>query len=157
MTSYQPDDEREGYCGHCHDWTRDMGNLLADLMNRPIHFDRAGNPITMGRWLDLHEPDYQQVASTIVGGVWRVSTVWMGVDHGIGLTPPLIFETMVFEIAESHGFVGPSVWTGDGWAFTYHEDVGEQWRYSTERQAREGHEVMVRLCRQRFLPIPVGT
>jgi ribosomal protein L37E len=23
MTSYNPDDIREGYCGNCHDWTRD--------------------------------------------------------------------------------------------------------------------------------------
>lgn len=23
MTSHSPDDVREGYCGRCHDWTRD--------------------------------------------------------------------------------------------------------------------------------------
>lgn len=24
MTSYNPNDIREGYCGNCHDWTRDQ-------------------------------------------------------------------------------------------------------------------------------------
>jgi hypothetical protein len=24
MTSHNPNDEREGYCGNCHDWTREL-------------------------------------------------------------------------------------------------------------------------------------
>ena len=24
-TSYNPNDVREGYCGHCHDWTQEIG------------------------------------------------------------------------------------------------------------------------------------
>lgn len=27
MTSHNPDDVREGYCGNCHDWTRPVGTL----------------------------------------------------------------------------------------------------------------------------------
>ena len=126
----------------------------ADRLLGPMYLDRCGNPITLGRWMDLsHDPSYKRVALTEVGGVWHVSTVWLGHNHGMG-GPPLIFETMVFEIAESHGYVPASRW-GDEFAYSFHEDVGEQWRYSTEAQAREGHEVMVRLARQHFLPIPL--
>jgi hypothetical protein len=126
----------------------------AEEMLGPMYLDRVGNPITLGRWMDLHgDPTYARVALTEIGGVWQVSTIWLGTNHGHG-GPPLIFETMVFEIAESHGYVGPSRWGGE-FAYTYHEDLGEQWRYSTERQAREGHEVMVGLVRQRFLPAVV--
>lgn len=49
----------------------------------------------------------------------RVSTVWLGLDHGFGNAKPLIFETMVFD---RHG-----------------HDV-YQARYSTEEEARIGHE-----------------
>lgn len=127
---------------------------LAELLDRAMFYDRAGNAINLGRWLDLHgDYSYTRVAETVVGGVWRVSTVWLGTDHQFLAGPPLIFETMTFELAESHGFVGPSAWTGEGWAFTYHEDVGEQSRYSTETQAREGHAATVRIMRQAFLPL----
>jgi hypothetical protein len=88
---------------------------LSDLLDRPMYYDRAGNAIDMGRWLDLHQDfGYCTVAETIVGGVWRVHTAWMGIDHQYLWGPPLIFETMTFELAESHGFIGPSAWTGDG-------------------------------------------
>jgi hypothetical protein len=118
----------------------------AEEMLGPMYRDRVGNPITFGRWIDLHrDHSYVIVGKTVVGS-WEVSTVWLGHDHNfLPGGPPLIFETMVFEIAESQSWFGP-----------YREDVGEQWRYSTERQAREGHEVMVGLVRQRFLPAVVG-
>lgn len=129
----------------------------AEELLGPMYRDRCGNPITIGRWMDLHD-DYGYVVlrKTPVGGVWEVSTVWLGTDHNFlpgGV--PLIFETMVFELAESHGYAPPFGPFG-GWSFTYHEDVGEQWRYSTEAQALEGHEVMVRLARQRFLPAVIA-
>lgn len=28
MTSHNPNDEREGYCGNCHDWTREEATLI---------------------------------------------------------------------------------------------------------------------------------
>jgi hypothetical protein len=44
----------------------------------------------------LADPRSRRVALTIVGDV-KVSTVFLGIDHGWGLTPyPLLFETMVF-------------------------------------------------------------
>lgn len=51
----------------------------------------------------------------------RVSTVFLGVDHGYGGVP-LLFETMVF------GVSGDSL---------------DQQRYSTEDEARQGHAEIV--------------
>jgi hypothetical protein len=62
---------------------------------------------------------------------------------------------MVFEIAESHGYVGPSRWTGDdGWSYSYRANVfGHfQRRYCTETEARAGHAAVVAEARQLFLP-----
>ena len=125
------------------------------ILGRPMFYDREGNPISHERYIELLTPAYEspeahakvkRVAGELVddpeGREHFVSTVWLGMDHGLSCEgPPLIFETMVFEAAEGHAWFGP-----------YHEDVGEQWRYSTETQAREGHAVMVALCRDRFLP-----
>lgn len=84
-------------------------------------FDREGHPITMAQYGVLHgDKEYVQVARTEFGSDVLVSTVWLGIDHQFGDGPPLIFETMVFG---------------------GHLD-GEQDRYSTEREARDGHHVM---------------
>jgi len=93
-------------------------------------FDRDGKPLEMMEWARLFEdPEYQQVELTIVGEA-RVSTVWLGLDHAIGIgifgfpQPPLIFETMIFG--------GPC-------------DT-QCWRYHTETAAREGHSVAVMIA-----------
>ena len=73
----------------------------------------------------LTDPNYKIVKqTTLPDGKW-VSTVWLGLDHnytGNGL--PLIFETMVFQ---------------------NHSNLSELdvERYSTIKEARMGHEVMV--------------
>lgn len=110
--------------------------------------ERGGPPLVMdyydreGRRIDLHrlsellgDPDYKRIAQTSVGP-YDVSTVWLGVDHGFVSAQlklgrevaPLIFETMVF------GVGGRDLPLAD-----------EQWRYSTEAQARQGHVFVVRL------------
>ena len=127
---------------------------LDSLFDRPMYYDRAGNPIDIGRWLDLkHDPSYYRIAKTEVAGVWEVSTVWLGHDHAV-FGPPIIFETMTFEVAESHGYVGPSRWTGEGWAFTFRRSQDEfSMRYYTETQARAGHAAIVAEVRDLFLPV----
>lgn len=82
------------------------------------YYDRAGNPISSDGWLKTFGDN--RVAKTTVGDV-EVSTVWLGIDHQYGDGPPLIFETMVFD--------GPL--------------DQECERYSTEEQAKAGHEAMV--------------
>lgn len=78
--------------------------------------DRGGHEIDFLHWFVLAaDNDYQNVAKTYVGRVGHVSTIWTGVDHGDGL----IFETMIFP---------------------QHPAMLElQWRYRTEREARDGH------------------
>jgi hypothetical protein len=88
------------------------------------YYDRAGDPITQDRYLELFEDTaYRRVAETTVGP-YCVSTVWLGFDHGFGDGEPLIFETMVFH-------------KDKGWE---DQDVD---RYPTEAEALEGHRRMV--------------
>lgn len=87
------------------------------------YYDRDGKPLTVKQWMERFEHDnaYRQIASDMIGKV-RVSTVWLGLDHGfVPGRPPLIFETMVFG--------GPLHYECD--------------RYSTEAQALAGHKRMV--------------
>lgn len=63
--------------------------------------------------------EYRRIKQEKIGR-YLVSTVWIGLDHGIGSERPLIFETMVFE--------------GEG-----NQELACE-RYSTERDALEGHE-----------------
>lgn len=92
------------------------------------HYDLFGQPISFERWCELFEDfDGRRVAYTELGG-YRVSTVWLGLDHRfLGEGPPLIFETMVF---------GP-----DG-----AEDL-DCHRYATKEEAQAGHDELVTLIR----------
>lgn len=99
------------------------------------YYDREGNRLTPDEWVRLFASasasaqtadDYRHVGRDTVrdphGREHYVSTVWLGLDHGWGDAPPLIFETMVF----CHHAPGC-------------EWDQEQYRYSTEQQASEGH------------------
>lgn len=91
------------------------------------YYDRDGRPLTLHEWAaGFEDPEYKRVDEDDVGGV-RVSTVWLGLDHGHGAGRPLIFETMVF------GGVGD----------------GDVWRYATEAEALAGHVRVVRRERRR--------
>lgn len=84
------------------------------------YYDRKGQPITALEWMRaLEDVDTRSVAGTDCPGGQYVSTVWIGLDHNYGEGPPLIFETMVFPAC----------------------DECERW--STEREAIEGHAAMV--------------
>lgn len=91
------------------------------VKERSWYYDRDGNPISSGEWQKAFGTVDRRVAYTNLGRRGRVSTVWLGLDHGYGAGPPLIFETLVFD--------GPL--------------EGEMLRYSTEQDARTGHEFMV--------------
>ena len=117
LTSYNPNDVSEGYCGNCHDWTGAIAALVEAAYMfwsprstngaRPMHWDRQGHPITFPRWSWLYEPrfgnphlSYTSLADEDpVEGV-RVSTVWMGTSiPGSIMDPPMpleIFETALF-------------------------------------------------------------
>lgn len=87
-------------------------------------YDKEGEPIEMMEWARLLEDyEYKVVGRTDLPEGLRVSTVWLGLDHGFGGVR-LIFETMVF------GADGEAL--AEGFA-----------RYSTQEEARMGHEQTV--------------
>lgn len=107
-------------------------------------YDRDGKPISP-EWAShlLSKPEYKHVARTDITSAsdpaikYRVSTVWLGLDHGYGSDQPLIFETMVFP-----GEPDPERYRG-----TFDPDPA--WldmlcrRYTNELDAQLGHEETV--------------
>lgn len=122
---------------------------------RPRYFDMDGNEIGMLEWATLfekgndrhignayilvpgvlkHAPDWLRWILSEAGILkfkkLHVSTVWLGLNHQFGDGPPLIFETMVFDVD-----------TDDRW------NDKLQWRYSTKKEALEGHKLALELVR----------
>jgi hypothetical protein len=104
-------------------------------------YDRQGQRIDLMTWArHVEDRQYSVVAQHWVRG-WMVSTVWLGLDHGFGMTPvPLIFETMIF--APKDATVGREDWeTGGDASGTAPVDLDQyQERYPTEEAAQAGHD-----------------
>lgn len=109
-------------------------------------FDRQGKEISIRKWGRLHrDMAYINVGDSAViydSAAWEVSTVWLGMDHGFGFMTgglPVIFETMIFGINDEYERMANGVCRHDD-----DEDCncleGVQYRYSTEEQARAGHQ-----------------
>jgi hypothetical protein len=90
-------------------------------------WSRKGRPIDSVRvWAKLFEdPEYKIVKQTTLKNGKFVSTIWLGLNHGWGEGPPLVFETMVFPCKGVFGDL-------------------DCVRYSTEKEALAGHERMLR-------------
>lgn len=95
-------------------------------MNPHLWYDRQGRTIDAAKANTLlGDPAYKRVGLTEITSAsdasvsYRVSTVWLGVNHNyVDGGPPILFETMVF---------GP-------------ENADEYMqRYATEDEARAGH------------------
>ena len=90
--------------------------IIDPITGRPMCFDKTGQPISLRQWGALRwkrapgaaddgrVSDYARIGDDEIGGS-RVSTVWLGLDHGVpellrGLDRdayrPVIFETMIF-------------------------------------------------------------
>jgi len=106
------------------------------------YYARNGDEITMEQYgALLMDPAYKVVEQTDIGPYW-VSTVWLGLDHNWWDGPPLIFETMVFangqrDDPDERGLTD----------FDMH-------RWSTEEEARRGHEEVCTLVRATMQEIP---
>ena len=104
-------------------------------MNKLGRYRRDGTPYPEGKaglmeWgKDFENKDIHLVKQDTLANGYFVSTVWLGLDHGmLGSVRPLIFETMVFR-------------KGKDGVIKYNElDMS---RYSTEQEAIEGHNQMV--------------
>lgn len=93
-------------------------------------YDRAGNAIDVSTANELlGDPKYKRVALTRITSAadatveYRVSTVWLGLDHNWGGGEPILFETMSFGGGE--------------------EQDETQWRWPTEAAALAGHAEIV--------------
>ena len=83
--------------------------------------------LTWARWL---ETATRRVAETQIG-TYRVSTVFLGLNHSFGAGPPLLFETMIFGGTDADEF---------------------QERYTTWDKAVKGHEEAVALVQAQSTP-----
>jgi hypothetical protein len=103
----------------------DRDDWLQREWDRPIFFDRAGEPIEWEQWCALLS-DNQVVQDVVIVNdmpIW-VSTVYVGLDMRVRFGgPPFIYETMTF---------GASVNS---------TDICE--RYATEAEALAGHVQVV--------------
>lgn len=80
--------------------------------------DKTYEPCDLMTWCKQFENMQRHVAYDIING-YKVSTVWLGLDHSYFGDKPLLFETMIF-----------------------HKDTGTDIyceRYSTWPEAEEGH------------------
>lgn len=112
---------------------------LDGIGRRPERFilNAAGEPepcadlLTWAKW--MKEAD-RHVAKTTLPDGRRVSTVFLGLDHGWGKGPPILFETMVFK---------EETWEGDVCK-----------RYATKHDALVGHQRLVAELDRRHLQPP---
>jgi hypothetical protein len=109
-------------------------------LDRDLYYDRQGRPMAMLDWARKHEDmDYKIVAQHWVRG-WKVSTVWLGINHSFTRQgPPVIFETMIF--APKDVTIGredqEDAWDTAG----IMADLDQyQERYATEAGAHAGHD-----------------
>jgi len=99
-----------------------------------MYYAPDGEPLSQDEWIELFEKRREDMSPeswwrkhTEIDNLWeggnaepiRVSTVWLGLDHGF-LGPPLFWETMVF-----------------GSMFTEC-----QWRYGSRQAAFDEHELI---------------
>lgn len=76
----------------------------------------------------------RHVGDTVLPNGIRVSTVWLGLDHGLFERRPKIFESMVFAPEKI-----VKMWLGKKVAL--HADL-EMIRYSAEDEAKLGHKML---------------
>jgi len=110
------------------------------------YYDRTTEPMSFADWVEAFEDlEYRRIGEDITNG-WRISTVWLGLDHGVGGEPE-IFETMVFD---ERPVAKARVAKQREEFFARKVDPDEvlgpeayQNRYSTEAAAIEGHRQAV--------------
>jgi hypothetical protein len=82
------------------------------------------------KWGSWYETANRRADRTQIGD-YRISTVFLGLDHQCGDGPPLLFETMIFNKEDREL---------DEW----------QDRYSTWEEAEAGHKAAIELVRKRL-------
>jgi len=98
-------------------------------------FDRHSKPISREEWAKLFGDQSYPCVWTFEDEKVTISTVWYRLNPNPGGGPPLIFETMIFFKGEED-----------------HEMNDAVWRWHTEEQAKEGHEIIVKCYRENLDP-----
>ncbi len=96
------------------------------MLPEGLWFDRDGKPIGVAEMTQLARDHAYRVVARDFVGVIEVATVWLGFDHSLRESTPVIFATFVFG-----------------------GDLDEyQRRYSTEDDARSGHDKVLATVRR---------
>jgi hypothetical protein len=61
---------------------------------------QAPNPLRWAQWMETADC---HVADTMIGPL-RISTIFLGIDHGFGNGEPILFETMIFGFDENDSY-----------------------------------------------------
>lgn len=88
-----------------------MSNFILDENGDPV---RCGD---IGKWANWYKTAERHIGDDVVKNI-RVSTVFLGVDHGWGRDRPILWETMIFG--------------------GKHDDYQE--RYASKQEALAGHQ-----------------
>lgn len=104
------------------------------MSDQPLFYDPYGRPFeNVLEWAFYFEHSdlriVKQTRHKERGREFVLSTVWIGVDHSFGDGPPLLYETMVFDLE-------PPAWNDV--IGVRHGD--EQVRYATRDEAEAGHD-----------------
>lgn len=163
----EPDEIRESF----DEYMKRMADVpilreAMERMKRPKYYHRDGTPIVSDellqdtmKWALLFEGE-RNVAVTKTLYNERLSTVFLGLDHNWGESgPPIIFETMLFaprdrELAR-RGVLSPGNLTeaekaeiaaSSAYIEKYYPDDQLQFRYSTEQEAIDNHNMLRLQC-----------
>lgn len=121
---------------------KNLPNLLAEKIKEnklsgSWYRDKEGNQIDIDRLEELlQDNDYRVIKQETIGPFW-VSTVWMGVPHGI-MPEFSYFETMIFEpsnINDPRNNLGKEI---------------DCWRYHSKQEAEKGHEEICQIVHKRL-------
>lgn len=105
-------------------------------------YNKVGFPITVEEAAKLlKDPDYKIVKQTKLKNGYKVSTVWLGIDHNFSWGEKQIFETMVFDKRKVRVILGKK-------RIITHDDL-ETVRYSTLQDVILGHEILVKKWRKK--------
>lgn len=110
-----------------------------DRQGFPIPSDGTDPPTLVWARYHEHDPDYASVARDELPDGSRLSTVWLGLDHGFGR--PLFFETMRFAADSAAGLEFPDPTDGE---------ETTQLRYGSEEEALAAHHEILRRLRGRL-------
>jgi hypothetical protein len=124
------------------DFTFCEGQYILDEQGEPV-IER--DLFKWGEWLEEAVTTGSRHLAEDTIGPYRVSTVFLGLDHAYGNGPPVLWETIIFGTEEEMEII-------PGKKRRYRKTV-DQFRYTSKAEALAGHARAVKLAES--LPQPV--